>query len=171
MIKTQIGTDGSVLPPYGFMNDDEYKKIQPKESICILYSMKASVNLNSKIHGNAYSRINSGKVRFLITEQEAKSMLLSTKKGQKMSMYDRQKRLLPHEQTTLLFNQCANLRLKTTGNPNDIMLERINRRYPKDKFSSMEYGLWRIKEREEQNAGSRHSNTKRQLVFYTGGNY
>ena len=35
--------------------------------------------LNSQIHGNAYSRLTGGKVRFLIKEQEAKSALLSLK--------------------------------------------------------------------------------------------
>ncbi len=171
MIKTHIGSDGNILPPYGFFNNDDYKKIQPRESINILYSMKANGSLNSQIHGNAYSRVSSGRVRFLITEQEAKSALLSTKIGQKMDLYDRTKRLLPHEATTNLFNQIANLRLKKTGNQMDIVLEQINARYPKDKYSAFAYGLWRIKEIEEEDAKKRrrYSSGKRKLVFYSGG--
>lgn len=63
-----------------------------------------------------------------------------------------------------------NLRLKRTGNSTDIVLERINSRYPKDKYSSFAYGLWRIKELEEE-AMKRHRHRAggdtRQLVFFT----
>ena len=89
-------------------------------------------------------------VRFLIKEQEAKNALMSTQVGQKMSVYKRVERLLPHEMTTKLFEEMANLRLKRTGNATDIVLEQINPRYPKDKYSSFAYGLWRIKEIEEE---------------------
>ena len=171
MIKTHIGKNGEILPAYGFFNNDDYRKIQPKEASLILYSMKANGTLNSQIHGNAYSRLSSGRVRFLITEQEAKSNLLSTAAGQKMSLYDRTKRLLPHEMTTNLFNQMANLKLRRTGNQMDIVLEQINSRYPKDKYSAFAYGLWRIKELEEDGAKKRrrYSSGKRKLTFFTGG--
>lgn len=134
--------------------------------------MKANGPLNSKIHGNAYSRVNSGGVRFLIKEQEAKSALLSTKIGQKMSTEERVQRLLPHEMTTRLFNEMANLRLKRTGGM-DIILEQINSRYPKDTYSAFAYGLWRIKELEEENAKvlrRKSSLGGRRLVFFSGGN-
>lgn len=170
MIKTHIAKDGSFLPAYGFFNNDDYQKIQPKDASRILYSMKANGTLNSQIHGNAYSRVASGRVRFLITEQEAKSSLLATKGGAKMDLYTRTKRLMPHEQTTNLFNQVANLRLKKTGNQMDIVLEQINSRYPKDKYSAFAYGLWRIKELEDDNAKKRRSNSgKRKLFFFSGG--
>jgi hypothetical protein len=94
-------------------------------------------------------------VRFLIKEQEAKSALLATKQGQKMSVFQRVKRLMPHEMTTKLFEEMANLRLKRTGVSLDITLEQINPRYPKDKYSAFAYGLWRIKEIEEENAKRR----------------
>jgi hypothetical protein len=86
MIKSQIDKDGVVWGPLGFFNNDDYKKIQPKGCPQILYSLKANGPLNSKIHSNAYSRINNGSVRFLIKEQDARSMLLSTKTGQRMSL-------------------------------------------------------------------------------------
>ena len=170
MIRTQMTEDGELLPAYGFTNDDNYKKVQPKDSICILYGIKANGPLNSKIHGNAYSRISSGLIRFLIKEQEAKSMLLSTKVGQKMTVEQRVKRLLPHEMTTKLFEEMANLRLKRTGGL-DIVLEQINSRFPKDKYSSFAYGLWRIKEMEEEayKRKSRRGSGRRKLTFYTEG--
>lgn len=168
MIKPHITDEGDYLPPYGFFNDDAYKDIQPKDSINILFSLKANSSLNSKIHSNVFSRLSNGRVIFLIKEQEAKSQLLATKVGQRMTIAERVQRLMPHEMTTKLFDEMANLKLKRTGL--DIALERINTRYPKDKYSSFAYGLWRIKELEEESYAKirRRGNTGRQLMFYSG---
>ena len=172
MIREQVDEFGNIYEPLGFKNDDDFLKIQPKDAMCILYGIKANGPLNSKIHGNAYTRINGGLVRFLIKEQEAKNALLSTKVGQKMTVKQRVQRLMPHEMTTKLFEEMANLRLRRTGVSLDIVLEQINPRYPKDKYSAFAYGLWRIKElEEEQNKKRRRRGMldKRQLVFCTGG--
>ena len=144
MIKTQVDGLGRELPPYGFFNDDSYKKIQPKDCVNILYSMKANGPLKSKIHGNAYARLNGGLVRLLISEQEARTALLNTQKGRKMSTRERAERLLPHEITTKMIEEMCNLRAKRTGL--DIVLEPINTRFHDDKYMSFAYGLWRIKE-------------------------
>ena len=176
MIREQYNERGETLAAYGFFNNDDYKKIQPKNVQKILYSMKANGPLNSKIHGNAYSRLSGGMVRFLIKEQEAKNALLATKVGQKMSIEKRIERLLPHEMTTKLFEEMANLRLKRTGVGLDIVLEQINERYPKDKYSAFAYGLWRIKELEEETQKKKRrrfgsgSGSGRSLTFFTGGN-
>ena len=63
----------------------------------------------------------------------------------------------------------GNLRAKQTGN--DIVLEPINSRFPDDKYYSFAYGLWRIKEleEEEQKQQRKRGIGKRQLVFFTGG--
>ena len=172
LIKPQYDEFGNVLPAYGFINDDNYKAIQPKDAPKLLYGIKANGPLNSKIHGNCYSRLTSGLVRFLIKEQEAKSALLATKIGQKMTVEQRVIRLMPHEMTTKLFEEMSNLRLKRTGANADIVLERINSRFPKDKYSSFSYGLWRIKELEEDYYSSSHRRQRlqgRKLVFYSGG--
>ena len=90
-----------------------------------------------------------------------------------MSPVQRVERLMPHEITSLLIQEMSNLRLKKTGTSTDITLERINERYPKDKYSAFAYGLYRIKEIEEAAAASRQrrrgkdSSTGRRLVFYS----
>jgi hypothetical protein len=172
MIKPQYDEMGEFYPPYAFSNDETYYAIQPKDAQKILYGIKANGPLNSKIHGNAYARLTSGMIRFLIKEQDAKNALMSTQVGQKMSVYKRVQRLMPHEMTTKLFEEMANLRLKRTGNATDIVLEQINPRYPKDKYSSFAYGLWRIKEIEEEYTKRRRrrlggGENKRQLTFFT----
>lgn len=169
LIKPQIDEKGEAYPAYGFHNDKVYAKIQPKDAPQILYSMKANATLNSEIHGNAYTRISSGLINFLITEQEARSLLLGTKKGQRMSYEDRTKRLMPHEMTTKLFQEMSNLRIKKTGL--NITLEQINARFPKDKYSSFAYAQWRIKELEDQYSlkNRNQSRQNRKLIFFSGG--
>lgn len=171
MIRSQTDDKGEIYPAYAFFNDDNYLKIQPKDAVKILYGIKANGNSNSEIHSNAYTRLTNGCVRFLIKEQEAKSSLLSTKVGQKMSVEQRVQRLMPHEMTTKLFEEMANLRLKKTGDLNKITLEQINTRFPKDKYSAFAYGQWRIKELEEEalKRKRKRGTGKRQLVFFTGG--
>ena len=171
LIKSQYDPILGELGPLGFKNDDVYKKIQPKDAPLVLYGIKANGPLNSKIHSNCYSFINGGRVRFLISEKDAKTRLLATKAGQKLSVKKRVERLMPHEMTTSLFEEMANLRLRRTGNNDDVVLERINTRFPKDKYSAFSYGLWRVKEMEEER--QKHRNRRgngqpRKLVFYTG---
>ena len=173
MIKEQVDDHGIFYPAYGFSNDDNYLLTQPKNAIKILYGIKANGAFNSKIHSNVYARLSSGAVRLLIPEQEAKIALLATKVGQSMSPVQRVERLMPHEITSLLIQEMSNLRLKKTGTSTDITLERINERYPKDKYSAFAYGLYRIKEIEEaaaarsQRRRGRDSSTGRRLVFYS----
>ena len=87
-----------------------------------------------------------------------------------MQLQDRVKRLLPHEMTTKLFDEMANLRLKRTGL--NIVLEQTNSRFPKDKYSAFDYGQWRIKELEDENYKKIRrlsGGANRTLIFYTGG--
>lgn len=169
MIKEQIDENGVAWPPYGFINDDEWKKVQPKGAPKILYAMRASASLKSDVNATAYTRMNGGLVRFLISEQDARSALLATDAGRKMTFEQRARRLLPHEMTTKLFEEAANLRCKRTGT--DIVLESINTRFPDDKYYSFAYGLWRIKEHEAEAAKRKRNrpSQKRSLIFFTGG--
>ena len=99
---------------------------------------------------------------------------MATKIGQKMSIQQRIERLMPHEMTTKLFEEMSNLRLKRTGSGLDITLEPINTRFPDDKYSAFSYGLWRIKEIEEETYKKKRrrfgsGNGQRKLVFFSGG--
>ena len=171
MVKEQTDVDGQVYPAYGFFNDEVMQKIQPKDAPKILYGIKANATLKMDINVNVYTRLMSGNVRFLVKEQEAKSALLATKVGQKMSLEERTKRLMPHEMTTAFFNEMCNLRIKKGSDTSKIVLEQINSRYPDDKYYSFAYGLWRIKELEESAFLQRRKQNigKRQLIFFTGG--
>ena len=168
MVKPTMG-DGMVYPAYCSFNDDDYAKKLYPDAIPIVYVLKSNGTLDGKIHANCYTVINSGQVYFLAREQEVKNKLLATKVGQKMKLEERMKRLYPHEMTTRLFEEMSNLQLKQVGAGIDLKLEQINSSMGKDKFSSLEYGLWRIKQLEEEHYKKkrRTSKGKRTLTFYT----
>lgn len=105
VIKEQIDTQGNFYPAYGFNNDKEYQKIQPKDAPRIFRSFKATQTINSEMFSNTYSRIDAGLVDFLIKEQDARMKLLATKKGQKMSVEQKTKFLMPYEMTSKLFEE------------------------------------------------------------------
>ena len=145
MVIDQLGDDGVLYPALGCINDDDYKKYSgPK----VIYVLKANSTENSQIHSNFYTQIANGSVRFLISEQEAKTKLLGTKIGQKMKPAERLVRLAPHIETTKLFDEICNLRIKNTGN--NTVVEQISSKINKDRFSAAEYALWRIKIDEDE---------------------
>lgn len=160
---------GETFPPYGFFNDDNFKKIQPHDCERILYSFKANATLKPKIQSNAYTFITGGRVHFLMSEQKARSLLLETKTGARMSPEKRAKRLMPHEMTSRLIDEMMNFRRKKTAAVSDFVLEPINSKYPDDKFYSFCYGLWRIKEIEEEYVKKfkrKLEGATRQLIFF-----
>lgn len=145
MVVDQLGEDGVFYPALGCINDEDYKKYSgPK----VIYLLKANATENSLIHSNCYTQIANGSVRFLIPEQEAKVKLLKTKSGQKMKPAERLVRLNPHLETTKLFEEICNLKIKNTGT--NTVVEQISSKINKDRFSSFEYGLWRIKSEEDE---------------------
>lgn len=159
------------LPAYGFFNRDEYEERQPRNCIKILYGLKASGQLNSDIHSALYSKVYSGCVNFLISEHKAKDKLNGTKRGQRMNPEQKIARLMPHELTSSLINEIMNLKIKPTGVSNQIAVEQINKRMTKDKFSALEYGIWRMVQIEnEELAHKRNRGLARKLTFFrTGG--
>ena len=169
MVLPTVGPDG-VYPAYCAINDDDYSQKKYPDAIPLIYSIKSNNTLDGKIHANCYTMLNSGRVVFLAREQEIKNKLLATQVGQKMNLEQRAKRLYPHEITTRLFEEIANLRLKQAGAGLDIKLEQVNTHLGKDKFSSLEYGLWRIREIEEEYYKKKRKQSQRKgrkLTFYT----
>lgn len=149
---------GEVFPPYYAFNDEDYlppscrnpKEEPMPEQNAIIYALKANGTNNGFIHANAYAQIANGSVSFLASEQVAKDKLMATKKGQKMDHYTKREFLLPYEMTSRLMDEMNNLRLKPTGVQNKMDIEQISKSIPKDRWSSMEYGLWRIKYYEDK---------------------
>ena len=174
MIKETFDPEtNTTLPAYGFFNREEYYGLQPRNAKMILYGIKANAQLNSDMHSTLYTKVYSGLINFLISEQDAKVKLMATKVGQKMRPEKRIERLMPHELTSILINEIMNLKIKPTGVGNQIAVEQINKRMTKDKFSAFEMGVWRISQLENEQLSRRRNRglgSNRKLTFYrTGG--
>ena len=151
VIETIDPKTGETLPAYASFNDEELKKVQPTEAPKIMNVLIASASLNSEVHSIAYSEIMSGHVRLLIEENEAKSRLMATKIGQRMTLDKRVAKLMPYEMTTRLIEEIGNLRVKATSSSGkNIALDRVNKDIQKDRFSAMEYGLYSIRCMEDE---------------------
>lgn len=149
---------GKQYPAYYAFNNNEHlppeMKVPRDEPAphynAILYDLKANASNTDQIHANIFAQLNNSSISFLAHERVVKEKLLSTKKGQRMDLYDRRLYLLPYEMTSRLMDELANLRLKPTGMQNQIKVEQISSTTPKDRFSALEYGLWRVKYYEDK---------------------
>lgn len=140
-----------VYPPYGSINDEDYLAKQPRDCPKLIYVVKANATLQGEINSITYSELISGKVHFLISEQNAKTKLLSTEKGNRMNTEQRIRKLKPYTLESILIDEILNMKIKDGSiNQRNLVLERINTGMSKDKFSAFQYGLYRIKDYETQ---------------------
>lgn len=151
MVKTQIDPNtGDTLYDFGVENDPDgyYKKYRtPNTEFDAIYALKANAAINTAAHANFQTQLTSGKVKFLIDERIAKTKLLGTKKGQDMTPEKRADYLRPFTLTSILKEEILNLKEENEGT--NIILKQDNKRIGKDKFSSLEYALYYIRELEE----------------------
>lgn len=151
MVKRQIDPDtGQVWPDFGVANDEDgfYRKYKTDVTEHdAIYVIKANAALNTEAHTNLQVQISSGKMKFLIEERVAKAKLLNEKKGKAMTSEERAEYLKPFTLTSILKEELLNLREENEGI--NIILKRANRRIEKDKVSSLEYGLYYIKQEED----------------------
>ena len=166
---------GEQFPAYYVFNNDHHlppERLTPgdepyPEFNAIIYDIKAGVSNDDEIHSNFFAQMNNGTVALLAHERIVKDKLLQTKKGKKMSLYDRRVYLMPYEMTSRLIDELNNLKLKPTGVQNQFKVERISRSLEKDRFSSLEYNLYRIKYYEDKAFRKRKNLLNKQMIFFT----
>lgn len=152
MVKPQVDPDdGSVLPDFGVENDDDgfYKKYRTASTeFDAIFAIKANSAINTVAYTAVKTALDTGKLKFLIDDKLAKQNLLNTARGMKLSPEQRDKELRPFTNTTLLREEMLNLRQENEGM--NIILKVTNRRYGKDKFSALAYGIYYIKLEEDK---------------------
>ena len=166
---------GEQFPAYYVFNNDHHlppdmrePRDEPEPRFnAIIYDIKASASNEDEINSAFLSSINNGSTSFLAHERIVKEKLMKTKKGQKMTPYDRKVFLLPYEMTSRLMDELNNLRIKPTGIENKYKVERISRSLEKDRFSSLSYGLYRIKYYEDKEIFKKKKKNIGQYGFYT----
>lgn len=151
MVKAQIDPDtGDYFPPFGVYNDKdgEYKQYRTKDTEDdAIYIVKANPAINSVAYTYVQSTLNSGKIKFLVDEQTAKTKLMGTKVGQNMTPDQRAKYLRPYVLTTALREELLNLREESDGA--NLKLKPVKTNMGKDKVSSLTYALYYVREEEE----------------------
>ena len=160
MVKSQ-DVDGEFFPDFGIENDEkgEYKKFRTNNTeYDAIYIMIANAPINTECHATAQAQLQTGKVKFLISERIAKEKLLSTQKGQKMKPEERTEYLKPFTYTSILKEEMMNLREENEGI--NIILKQVNKTIKKDKFSAFEYGLYYIKQIEDSKKKRKKFNAK-----------
>ena len=168
MVKSQIDPEtGEYLPDFGVENDDEgfYKKFKTVETETdAMYLIKANAPINTEAHTYVQTQLASGKIKFLIDENQAKVKLMSTKVGQNMDADRRADYLRPFTLTTVLREQMLNLVEENEGI--NIILKQSSRTIKKDKFSAFEYGLYYIKQEEDRSKKRKKRNIS-EMMFFT----
>jgi len=167
LVLDQEDEEGNLLENWGVENDDDntYRKFRTNDTIIdAMYIIKANAPINTEAHTYAQTQLSSGKVRFLIDENQAKLKLMTTKMGQAMSIEKRADYLRPFTLTTILREQMLNLVEENEGV--NIILKQSSRGIKKDKFSAFEYGLYHIKKEEDRNRKRKTRNIA-DMMFYT----
>ena len=168
MVKDQIDPEtGELLPNFGVSNDEEnfYKQFRTADTeIDAMYLIKANAPINTEAHSYVQTQLSSGKIKFLIDENQAKVKLMSTKMGQQMDNDKRADYLKPFTLTTILREQMLNLVEENEGV--NIILKQSSRSIKKDKFSAFEYGLYYIKQEEDKKKKRKKRNIA-DMMFYT----
>ena len=167
MVKSQVDPDtGDTLPDFGVENDEEnfYKQFRTdKTEEGAMYLVKANASLNTEAHTYVQTQLSSGKLKFLIDEQQAKNKLMDTKVGKEMSAEKRAVYLQPFTLTTVLREQMLNLVEENEGI--NIILKQASRKIKKDKFSALEYGLYYIKQEEDKKRKRKKRDIKQMMLF------
>ena len=154
-------------PPFGIINDTDgiYKKfITPETERDAVYIIKANSEINTEAHTNVLSQMSSGKVRLLMDERAAKAKFLATKVGAAASAAQRANYLKPFTLTSILREEMLNLKEKREGK--FLILESVNKKIKRDKFSAFEYGLYYIKILEDQSKKKKRSRVG-DFMFYS----
>lgn len=166
---------GEQFPAYYTFNNEnhlppelrEEQEMPAAQYNAILYDIKASASNEDEIHSAFLTAVNTGSVSFLAHERIVKDKLMKTKRGQRMTPYDRRVFLMPYEMTSRLMDELNNLKLKPTGVENKFKVERISQSIEKDRFSALEYALYRIKYYEDKEIFKKRKKKINQYVFFS----
>jgi hypothetical protein len=91
---------------------------------------------------------------------------MGTKKGQEMDASKRAVELMPFTLTTILREQMLNLVEENEGV--NIILKRVSKSVPKDRFSSFIYGLYYIKLEEDRSRKKKKRGIAGLMLFSAG---
>ncbi|AXF52470.1 MAG: hypothetical protein [Caudoviricetes sp.] len=128
-----------------------------------LFLIKANAPINTEMYTYIQTQLSSGKIKFLIDENLAKTKLLSTKIGQTLSPEQRAERLRPFVMTSILHEEMLNLVEENEGI--NIILKQASRGIKKDKFSAFGYAMYYIKQEEDRKRKRKSRDMSKMMLF------
>lgn len=169
-IEQRVGDD-EYYPPFGVKGGtytnagEEYRTYRTDNTEDdAIYIVKANPEINSAVYSCLQNQIDSGKIKFLIEEREAKSKLLGKKVGQAMTPEQRSEYLRHFTLTDILKEELLNLREDDGAYGANIKLKQANKTIGHDKVSSLGYAVYYIKEIEDSRRRRRKSKFS-QMMF------
>lgn len=155
MVKRQvIGDNDIIYPPFGVLGGTyenagrEYKQFRTDDTEDdAMYIIKATAPIDTTAYSTIQTQMEAGKIKFLIEQRAAKAKLMSRRIGQTMSPEQRDEYLMPFTLTDILREELLNLREENEGL--NIRLKPANKRIGHDKFSSLLYAIYYIREVED----------------------
>jgi len=128
-------------PAFSCINDPEMaKRCMEEDAPKVIYSIKASAQLNNDMHVYTLDALKRGKLRVLIDENECKEVLVKYKGYEKLPVEEQVKFIQPYLQTSLLIQEMVGLEKVETNNNLIKLKEPSTKR--KDRYSSVGYGVY-----------------------------
>ena len=170
LVQDNIDPDtGETLYNWGVINDDDgkYRMFRTQDTIPnAMYLMKANQAINSELYAYCKDQMDNNRVRFLITSEDAKKRIAD----KKMPPQKREEYLIPYVMTDILFEQMMNLVRDTEKNRNSqlIILDQLNTRIRKDKFSALLYALSYCQKFDDRTTRRKGVGQNRWMLFSKG---
>ena len=140
-------------PPYRVINDDKdnWGKYELPNAIPMVFALKAQSKetKNGNMINHFMKTFNKLDIGLLKSPHEGIKDLEKIRKKKITESDERAEVEIPYILTNNLCEEIMNLKYKARGNDSDV--ERISRRIPKDKYSSLLYGLYWIYLLEKEN--------------------
>ena len=133
--ETYDPVEGITYPCWNTINTANTPE-KPEEAESCLYDIKAQ-GLQTKIITDFIDAVDSGKLTILIKKLDSEYTMEDRE--------DIENNILPYVQTDFLFEEIANLKLKTLSNGN-LTVEKSAKKMNKDRWSALAYGIFYIME-------------------------
>ena len=131
---------GKTYSPISCMNNDEMAaRCHVTNAKKVIYAVKASKQFNSETAVGLRDEILRGRVKMLVSPDDAERLLKRNKFYNELDPYLQGKLLLPYLQTQMLLEEMLNLESEIDNNTVKLK-EASNKR--KDRYSSLSYGIY-----------------------------
>lgn len=144
---------GEDYPAFGVYNDEkkQYKKLDAGDNVIknVLWLIKANSEINFEGYTAVLQQMGSSKLKFLTDEREAQSSINSKQVTSKLPQEEKGRILKPFILTSILKAELMNL-AKAQNDGTQFKLVTINKGIGKDKVSALMYGIYAIKQLEDE---------------------